>query len=325
VRILVGDIGGTKTGLAIAAIDHETVALEHEQRYPSREYAGLGAIVQRFLAETGARGERACFGVAGPVIDNRCEATNLPWVIDGDELSRALQLGPTRLVNDFVAGAYGVLRIGLTDRVQICPGEPTFKAPIAVLGAGTGLGQAYLVWTGDCYEVLPSEGGHADFAPRDERQIGLLRYLLTRHKRVSYERVISGIGLPEIYAYLRDAGVAPESPEVRAQLASGEDAGAVIGPRAVSDSDALCRATMDLFVSAYGAEAGNMALRGVTRGGVYLIGGIAPKILPRMTDGLFRQAFLDKGRLSDLVERIPAYVVTHPRVSLLGAAHAGLR
>jgi glucokinase len=324
-RILAGDIGGTKTILAVVDIDASEARLVIERRYDSRAYPGLGPILEAFFAETGVRAERACFGVAGPVLEDRCEATNLPWVVDAGELAAAYSLGPTHLVNDFEAVAYGVLRMGESDLVALNPGTPVARAPIAVLGAGTGLGEAFLVWTGDGYRVVPSEGGHVDFAPRDELQIGLLRWLMARHARVSYERVLSGIGLPSIYAFLREAGVAPESQAVREALERGEDLGAVVGSHAVAGTDALASATIDLFVSVYGAEAGNLALKVVARGGVYVAGGIAPKILPRMTDGRFRAAYIDKGRLSPLVESIPCYAITNARVGLLGAAVAGLR
>lgn len=324
-RVLAGDIGGTKTIVALVEVDHTGPRIALERRYDSQAFAGLAPIVEAFLSETGVRAERASFGVAGPVVEDRCVATNLPWVVDARQLERTLGLGPTRLLNDFEAVAYGVLHVQEKDLVVLNPGTRVPRAPIAVLGAGTGLGEAFLIWAGDGYQVVPSEGGHVDFAPRDELQIGLLRYLLARHARVSYERVVSGIGLRNIYAYLRDTGVAPESPAVRDAIARGEDLGKVVGTHAVAGTDALSSATIDLFVSVYGAEAGNMALKVVARGGVFVAGGIATKILPRMTDGRFRAAYVDKGRLSSLVESIPAYVITDPRVGLIGAAMAALR
>jgi glucokinase len=323
-RVLAGDIGGTKTDLAVVDLGASEARVEFERRYNSRAHSGLGAILEAFLAETGAKAERAAFGVAGPVVEQRCEATNLPWVVDAGHLRDAYGLGPTRLLNDFEAVAYGVPRLGAEDLVTLNRGAPVARAPIAVLGAGTGLGEAFLFWTGEGYRCLPSEGGHTDFAPRNELEIGLLRYLLARHHRVSYERIVSGMGLRNIYAYLRDTGVAAETPEVRAAIERGEDHGALIGAHAIAGTCPLSQATLDLFVSAYGAEAGNLALKAVARGGVYLAGGIAPKILPKLTDGHFRQAYIDKGRLSPLVESIPAYVVINPRVALIGAAIAGL-
>jgi glucokinase len=326
VKVLAGDIGGTKTSLAIVDVGTDSVAVELNERYDSRKYAGLAPIIHAFVEKTSAKFERASFGIAGPVIDNRCEATNLPWVVDGNDVARELNIGSALLVNDFVAAAYGVLRMTDADLVMINPGERIPRAPIAVLGAGTGLGEAILVHTGQHYEVVSSEGGHADFAPRDEVQDGLLRFLRKRHGRVSYERVVSGkLGIPSIYEYLRDSGIARESDAMREALARGEDLGALVGTHALAGTDALSQATVELFVSAYGAEAGNLALKVIARAGVFVCGGIAPKILPRMTDGVFRRAFVDKGRLSHLVEGIPVHVVTHPHVGLVGAAVAGAR
>lgn len=321
-RVLAGDIGGTKTLLALVDVDDCSATVVLERRYESASFADLDAIVAAFIDETGERGERACFAIAGPVFDNRSEATNLPWVVDARALRAARGLGPTRLINDFVAVAYGVLRLDERDLVTINPGARDPRGPIAVLGAGTGLGEAILVSVHGRYEVIPSEGGHADFAPRNEQEIGLLRWLLERHEHVSWERVVSGLGLRNIYAYLAETGAAPESEEVRAALARGEDLGALVGMHAVSGSDRLSAATVDLFVGAYGAEAGNLALKVVATGGVFVAGGIAPKILPCMTDGRFRQAFVSKGRLSNLVARIPVFVVTRTDVGLIGAAVA---
>ncbi|MEI8259725.1 MAG: glucokinase, partial [Deltaproteobacteria bacterium] len=309
--------------LALMEIDADRAVVVQERRYESRQFEDFGAVVARFVAETGAVFERAGFGIAGPVIDGVCKATNLPWVIDARGLSRQLGV-PAAIVNDFVAVARGVGRLSPADLVCINPGERVATAPIAILGAGTGLGEAFLVWNGASHDVVSSEGGHADFAPRDERQIGLLRRLLARYGHASYERVVSGMGLVEIYECLREAGVAPEGEAVRAALDRGEDLGAVVGAHALAGDDALSEATIDLFVDVYGAEAGNVALKVVARGGVYLAGGIAPKILSRLTDGRFRAAFVDKGRFRALMETIPVWVVTHPEVGLVGAASAAV-
>ena len=324
-RVLAGDIGGTKTLLAIVDVDDVSARIHAEHRYDSHAYPGLAPMIREFLAQNpGIRCERAGFGIAGPVIDNRSEATNLPWIIDGGSLMTDLSLGPTRLVNDFVAVAYGISRLGDADLAVVNPGIRDPYGPIAIVGAGTGLGEGFMVWTGDRYAVVPSEGGHCDYAPRNELEIGLLRYLLREYAHVSMERVVSGLGLRNIYAYLREAGVAPESAAIRAAVEAGEDLGALIGTHALAGTDALCTATLALFVSAYGAEAGNVALKVVARGGVFIAGGIATKILPALTNGAFRAAYVDKGRLSNLVSSIPAFVITHPRVGLIGAAVAAL-
>lgn len=322
-RILVGDIGGTKTVLAHAEAGASGATLGRTTRFDSGAYASLLPMVQEFLAG-GAEGfDAACFGVAGPLVEQRCEATNLPWVLDARELSAALGGRPVVLLNDFVTVARAVPLLGASELVELCPGERAPRGPIAVLGAGTGLGEAFLVWGGDRYVVVPSEGGHGDFAPQNELQLGLLRWLLARHEHVSYERVVSGLGLRNVYAYLREAGVAPESPAVREALARGEDLGAVVGTHGVARTDPLCEATLDLFVDAYGAEAGNLALRVLARGGVFLAGGIAGKLLPRLRDGRFRAAYGAKGRLSSVVASIPVYAIAQPQLALLGAAAAG--
>lgn len=320
-RVLAGDIGGTKSLLALLEIDSKRSTVLHKCRYESAGFGGLGEIVDQFVADTHAVFERAGFGFAGPVIHGACRATNLPWGVDTTSLSKQLAV-PTVLVNDFVAVALGVGRLSVDDLVCLNRVESAATAPIAVVGAGTGLGEAFLFWTGVRYAVVSSEGGHADFAPRDERQLGLLRRLLAKYGHASYERVVSGIGLREIYEYLRDASVALESPAVRDALARGEDLGAVVGEHALVRDDALCDATMELFVDAYGAEAGNAALKVVARGGVYIAGGIAPKILARLTDGRFRAAFVDKGRFRAMMESLPLWVVTDPDVGLVGAAVA---
>lgn len=322
-RVLAGDIGGTKTIVALADIDATGIHFAVEKRYESHAFAGLEAIVDRFIAQTSARFDRAGFGIAGPVIGGVSKATNLPWVVDASALSARFGV-PAALVNDFVAVAMGVGRLDASELAVIQQGVPEPNGPIAILGAGTGLGEAFLLWNGTRYDVVASEGGHADFAPRDERQIGLLRRLIQKHGHVSYERVVSGIGVVEIYEYLRDAKVAPESNAVRDALARGEDLGAVVGSHALAGDDPLCEATVDLFVDAYAAEAGNVALKVIARGGVFLAGGIAPKILPKLTDGRFRAAFLDKGRFRSLLETLPVSVVTRPTVGLLGAVVAAI-
>jgi glucokinase len=319
--VLAGDIGGTKTTIALADVTADRVRFVIERRYESHAHEGLGEIVDAFLRETKEPFDRAGFGIAGPVVDGVCKATNLPWVVDEREIAKRVHV-PAHVVNDFVAVALGVNRLEASDLVEINRGERIERAPVAILGAGTGLGEAFLVWNGARYEVIPSEGGHADFAARDERQIGLLRAIIAKHGRASVERVVSGLGLVEIYHYLRDAKVAPESEVVRAALDRGEDLGAVVGQHALEGDDPLCEATIDLFVDAYGAEAGNIALAVLARGGVYVAGGIAPKILAKLTDGRFRAAFVDKGRFRSLLESIPLHVITHPNVGLVGAAVA---
>ncbi len=323
-RVLSGDIGGTKTRIALVEIQASGVRLSAQQRYDSAAFDGLEAIVAAFVREHSATFERAGFGVAGPVIDDVAEITNLPWRIDRRALAKQLGV-ETRLINDLGAAALGVTRLEPKDLAAINDVPATHGAPIAVLGAGTGLGEAFMVWNGTRYEVVASEGGHADFAPRNEQQCGLLRALIHKYGHVSYERVVSGMGVAEMYEYLRASHFAPESPDVRAALDAGKDLGAVIGEHALAGTDALSSAVIDLLVDAYGAEAGNMALKVVARGGVYLVGGIAPKLLPKLRDGRFFAAFVDKGRFRGLLESIPVHVVMHPDVALIGAAVAATR
>ncbi|MBI2391411.1 MAG: glucokinase [Deltaproteobacteria bacterium] len=311
---LVGDVGGTKTLLRL--VDEQGVALR-TARFDSRG-AELAAIITRFL--DGVRPRVAVLGVAGPVLDGVCATTNLPWLLDERALERQLGISRVRLLNDFEATAYGVLHVDPSQLISLQGGERRPHGQVAVIGAGTGLGEAFLVWTGDDYVVVPTEGGHGDFAPRNDREDLVLRTLRARLGRVSVERVVSGLGIVEVYEALRDGGVAPESEAVAAQLRAG-DPGAVIGEHALRGGDPLCEATIDLFVSAYGAEAGNFALRTLARGGVFVTGGIAPKLLPKLREGAFVQAFRDKGRLSDVVDAIPVSVVLDPEVPLVGALH----
>lgn len=314
--LLVGDIGGTKTLLRLVHGDGSVIATE---RFDSKG-PGLEVLAAAFLERAGVQPAIAVFGVAGPVLDGVCATTNLPWLIDERVLERHLGLRRARLLNDFEATAYGVRHVHDDQLVTLQVGAPRNEAPIAVIGAGTGLGEAILAFTGEDYVVLPTEGGHGDFAPRSDLDDLVLRALRGRLGRVSVERVVSGLGIYEVYESLRAAGVEPESPAVAREIAAG-DAGAVIGAHALAGDDPLSVRTIDLFVAAYGAEAGNMALRTLARGGVYVTGGIAPKLLPKLREGGFLRAFLDKGRMTELARQMPVHVVLDPDVPLLGALH----
>lgn len=316
--VLVGDVGGTKTLLRL--MDPAGAPLVTE-RFESKG-PGLGELVAAFLAQAevarfGAP-RVAVFGVAGPVLDGVCATTNLPWLVEERALERLLGIRRVRLLNDFEATAYGVRAVAPDQLITLQAGVSRPAAPIAVIGAGTGLGEAILVHTGAGYVVLPTEGGHGDFAPRNELDDVVLRSLRGKLGRVSVERIVSGLGIVEVYECLREAGVERESPAIAGELAEG-DPGAVIGSHALAADDPLCVRTIDFFVSAYGAEAGNMALRTLARGGVFVTGGIAPKLLPKLQGGAFMQAFLDKGRMSEIVSQVPVFVVLDPDVPLLGA------
>lgn len=322
--VLAGDIGGTTTRLAYfrdAGNGLESVAAEH---YASREHSSLAAIVQTFVAKHDAlTPERACLGIAGPVREGRVLTPNLPWVVDAGELAGLLGLARIALINDLEANAYGIPLLDEADFAVLNPGRPDPTGPMAVISAGTGLGEAIAIWNGTAHRPLPTEGGHADFAPRNELETDLLLYLRAEHGRVSYERVLSGPGLRNIYRFLRDSRHLPENPAVVKEMNQG-DAPAAIARAALAENCPLCTQSLDLFVSLYGAEAGNIALRTLATGGVYLGGGIAPKIIDRLNGPAFMLAFTAKGRLSPLLETIPVRVILNDRTALLGAGRCAL-
>lgn len=321
--ILAGDIGGTKTNLAHVAAEGGTLVLRRVSSYPSRSRSSFLDIVRDFTAEHPEAVEAAAFGIAGPVVADRCEATNLPWVVDARTLSSSLGDAPTALLNDLEATAYGVLHLRDNDRLVLQPGEADANGAIAVIAAGTGLGEGGLIPAGSRFIALPSEGGHTDFAPRNELEIDLLRFMLRRHERVSYERLVSGPGLLAIYEFFRERAGNAE-PAWLSQRLQAEDPSAVVSHTALEGGDAACRKALELFVSLYGAEAGNLALKLLSRGGVYIAGGIAQKILPALTGGTFLSSFQAKGRFSPLLRRMPLVVVLNQHTALLGAAHRAL-
>lgn len=317
--ILAGDIGGTNSRLAFALPQGERFKIEVEQTYSSREHDNLESVVADFVARHGRRVEHACFGVAGPVRHGRCEATNLPWAIDARRLARQLDLPAAGLINDLEANAYGIAVLEDKDFVVLNPGDPGAEGNAAILSAGTGLGEAGLYWDGRRHRVFASEGGHADFAPRTELEIDLLRHLLTLFDRVSYERVLSGPGLLHIYEFLRDTGRG-EEPLWLAEKMRGQDPAAVISREALEGKSETCARALELFVSLYGAEAGNLALKIMATGGLFLGGGIAPKIVAKLKEPGFLEAFTDKGRMKPLLEAVPVRVILNDMTALLGAA-----
>ncbi len=319
-RLLAGDVGGTKTILRLDEIQAEVKQTLAEQTYPSAQYPHLNPIIEEFLAKVGGElPQRACLAIAGPVVNDTCQLTNLSWQLDGRQMEQALHIPHVHLINDFVAVGYGILVLKPED-LSILQDSPSIPhQPIAVLGAGTGLGEAILVWQQHQYEVLALEGGHADFPARTKLEIGLLQYLRKQHSRVSVERVVSGQGLYAIYQYLCETGFASESSEVRQKMQS-QDPSAVISTHGLAQTDELCKQALDMFVAAYGAEAGNLALKSLPYGGVYIAGGIGPKILTKMQDGTFMQNFLDKGRLRSLLEKVRVSLTLNPKVGLMGAA-----
>jgi glucokinase len=322
--VLAGDIGGTNARLATVRVEPGGMTVLDERRYPSEEFPGLGPIVRRFLDEGGTRPARACFGVACPVVGDDCTAPNLPWTINARSLAAEIGIRRTAIINDFVAVGYGVERLGPADLVTLQPGHPVPGGPIALIGAGTGLGEGFLLRTGDHYHVLASEGGHADFAPRGAIQTRLLEFLRGEYGRVSWERLLSGPGLVNIYRGLAAAGVAAERPAVREEMAH-DDPAAVITRHAAAGDDPLCDRTLEVFVEVYGAQAGNLALTVVATGGVYLTGGIAPRIIERLRGPAFLAAFREKGRLTEVVSAVPVHVIIASNVALLGAAQVASR
>ncbi len=316
--VLAGDIGGTSTRLAYFDTAGGKLALLIEARFPSREAGSLEEIVGHFALAHGLAAERACFGIAGPVRQGRVRTPNLPWSVDATQLGRTLGIEEVLLINDLEANAYGIDLLGPDDLAVLNAGVADPTGTIAVVSAGTGLGEVVAYWDGTTHRPLPGEGGHADFAPRNELETELLLYLRAAHGRVSTERVVSGPGLLNIYQFLRDARHEPETPAIAEEMRRGDPA-AAITRGALSGDCPLCGQVLDLFVSLYGAEAGNMALRVLATGGVYLGGGIAPKIIERLKGPGFMLAFIAKGRLSPRLATIPVRVILNERTALLGA------
>ncbi len=330
--ILAGDIGGTKTRLALFRVTGERLEMRGEESYPSREHAGLDGIVAAFRAALPGEIREACFGIAGPVRDGRSQTTNLPWVVDAADLVRALRVVRVHLINDLEANAYGIAALEARDLVELHAGRPgAGNAALigvgnaALIAAGTGLGEAGLFWDGISHRPFATEGGHASFAPGDPLQDELLAYLRLTHEHVSWERVLSGPGLYNVYRFLRDTGRGEESPQLTETLA-GDDPAAAIAAAALEGRSPLCARALDLFVALYGAEAGNLGLKFMATGGVYVGGGIAPKILAAMQRATFMRAFLAKGRMKTVLETMPVRVILNDRTPLIGAARcAALR
>ena len=317
--ILAGDIGGTNARLAYFQPQNGHLRLVSERVFPSREHSELGEIVTQFVDESGTRPEVACFGIAGPVRNGRVETSNLPWIIEQSRLAKQIHLPATLLINDLEASAWGIGALEATDLVALNHVEGPTVGNQAVIAPGTGLGEAGLFWDGTRHHVFACEGGHTDFAPTDDQQIDLLRYLRARFGHVSYERILSGPGLVNVYEFLRDSGCSKESAEFAAVLKNSDPA-AAISRAALDGTQPLAVKALDIWITVYGAEASNLALKTMATGGLFLSGGISPKILSKLTGSLFMKSFLDKGRLRPLVEAIPVQVVTNEKAGLLGAA-----
>lgn len=318
IRVLSGDIGGTKTRLAVVAVTGMQLFTEREQSYPSRDYAEFDELLGDFLQGSDIPG-RAAFGIAGPVQGRVVHTTNLPWRIDADAVQKKFGFGRCTLVNDLEATASGLAALGAEDLLILHPGAAPAGGNAAVIAAGTGLGEAGLFWDGRQYHPFATEGGHTSFSPGNDMEVALLRHLQQRHQHVSWERIVSGPGLVSLHEFLLLHRRATAPDWLQHEMRQG-DAAAAIANAALTGRDELCAEALDWFVSLYGAESGNLALKVMSRGGLFLGGGIAPKILPRLQQGAFLDAFFSKGRMRPLLEAMPVKVILNDRAALYGSA-----
>jgi len=315
---LAGDIGGTNTRVAFFEGDPSHLTPVVIEVFPSRQHKGPEEIARKFLAKNKQKFQSACFGIAGPVRDGRAETPNLPWVVESRDLATELGLPVVHLINDLEANAHGIAVLQPTDFVTLNEGVAIPDGNRGLISAGTGLGEAGLLAEGGEYRPFPSEGGPVDFAPRNELEMDLLKYLLKRFDHVSYERVLSGPGLFNIYQFFRDTGRYPEPSWLAEQIAAG-DGSAVVSRTGLEGKAEICTQALDLFCSLYGAEAGNLALKLVATGGMFIGGGIAPRIIKKLSGPAFMKAFVSKGRIGALLEAIPVRVITNDKTALLGA------
>ncbi len=319
--ILAGDIGGTNTRLALFERVEDGFRTDREEKFSSSAYQNLPEMVRVFLEDKTSEVERACFGVAGPVQGKTAKITNLSWSAETEKVVELLKHDRVWLINDLEANAYGLNELNEPDFVVLNEGAANPEGIRAIISAGTGIGEAGIYAKDGELRPFPTEGGHVDFAPRNELEIELLRYLLTKFERVSLERVVSGTGFRNIYEFLRDTKRAAEPAWLAEEIKSASDASAVISQNALAGRAAICEQTLDIFVSLYGAEIGNFALKVLATGGIYIGGGIAPKILPKLREKSFLEAVLSKGRMRELLELMPLRVVLNDQAALLGAAH----
>jgi len=324
-HLLVADVGGTKTLVQRVMVDEDGLHASREVRYPSADFQDLETLVEAFLKseDEALPIEGACLAIAAPIVDTgdgqRARVTNLPWELDSRSVESRCGIARVRLVNDFEAAAYGIDTLTDDELAVLQRGKPRPRAPRLVVGAGTGLGVAQLLWYGGEYEVVPSEGGHGDFAPADELQIALLRDLMVRYGHVSVERLVSGSGLVAIYEFLNRDGQAPAIGALQARTAR-DDPAAAVSAEARRDANGTAARAVTLFVEIYGAAVGNLALVNLPYGGIYLAGGIAAKLLDRLRDGRFLDAMARKGRMTHLLADMPVAVVTETDLGLRGAA-----
>jgi glucokinase len=322
--ILVGDVGGTKTRLALYESKKEKMIRLEKEDFPSADYQGLEGIINDFLKKRKIEVDAACFGVPGPVSNGESSATNLPWLLSERSIMQQTPIKKAKIINDLAALTSAVPHLTSDELAVLYPGTaPNKNAPRAVLAPGTGFGEAFLYFDGERYHVHASEGGHVDFAPNTELEIELLKYLQKKFGHVSYERVLCGPGLVNIYEFLKHSGFAPEPPELQARFESEDDA-AVISTSGQAGEFPICVKALDMFVSMLGAQAGNMVLNLLAIGGAYLGGGIPPKISKKLSDGSILHSYLDKGRLRPVVEKAPLYLIKDDHAALLGAAYVAV-
>lgn len=317
-NVLAGDVGGTKTILAIFDSNNYFKPIR-EEKYPTNQYRNLEAIIAQFLSNRREEIASVAIGMAGPVLDGHVKATNINWEADERVLSRFLDIKNVKLINDLQALAFSIPVLRTEDICTLYEGESRPKGNIALVAPGTGLGEGYLFWDGSHYHPISSEGGHTDFAPKNEQEIELLRFLLKKYDHVSYERIASGLGICEIFEFLAASNSYPIPSPIQAARQNG-DLAAIVSNCAIEKKHEICIKTMDYFVSTLANEASNLALRFLAYGGVYLGGGIPPKILPLLQNGSFIQNFKDKGRLTSILEKIPVRVILNPQAALIGAA-----
>lgn len=323
--LLAGDIGGTKTNLAVYAAEGGLSAPLAESTFPSRRYDSLEALINDFREHTHLPFTSAVFGVAGPVVDGKATVTNLPWRMEEKGLRNALGVKSVKLLNDLESIANAVPSLEAKDLHTLRAGQPVDRGPIAIVAPGTGLGEAFLTWERKRYKAHASEGGHASFAPVNEEQLAMLGFLQGKLGHISYERVCSGLGIPNIYAFYKETGRCAEPDWLTEKLAAVPDPTPVIVETALAQPDCvICRCALEMFVAILGGEAGNMALKVLATGGVYLGGGIPPRILPVLENGRFLAEFTAKGRFAALLQNVPVHVILNPKAALLGAASYGL-
>lgn len=320
---LAGDIGGTKTALALFSKENGPFQPIGREIFPSQGFSSLDEIVGKYLAKHEVSISGASFGVAGPVRDGRAEVTNLPWIIEARQLSSLIHGAPVRLLNDLSATAHAVPYLSPADKHTVVGGEENAPNAIGVIATGTGLGEAFLTWNGARYETHSSEGGHASFAPTTQAELELLAYLLPRLGHVSNEQVCSGKAIPNLYGFFRDVRATAEPGWLREALASATDPTRVILQAAVESKAEICVQTLDLFLDILGNEAGNLALKVLATGGIYIGGGIPPRILPKLDNERFTKAFTGKGRFRDFLSKIPVHIIVKPDIALFGAACHG--